>query len=113
MIGVHPNRGDQSEAEGQGVVGEKRSTQFELGYYLIGDWRGKGIMSVAVKQVLAQLPGAKIFAEAVRENAASQNVLRKLGFEKVESYEEERTWPESKGGGVHVSYKFVREGNIN
>lgn len=71
-IGIHP----------QGDVYRRNA---ELGYWLGGPFRGKGIMTRAIQQATARafliLPDIhRIFARPFGSNLASQRVLEKAGF---------------------------------
>lgn len=107
-VGVHPDKASNPTSDDKDVEVEQEE-KYVLGYYLVPNYRGKRIMPVAVKEVFSHLPGIDITATARRDNAASQAVLQKLGFEKVEGYEEEIKWPESKGGQVHILEKYIRK----
>jgi ribosomal-protein-alanine N-acetyltransferase len=56
----------------------------EVGYALTTSWQGRGVMPVALSQLLAELfaetPLARIEARCSVENVASQRVLERVGF---------------------------------
>jgi ribosomal-protein-alanine N-acetyltransferase len=56
----------------------------EIGYALTTAWQGRGIMPVALTQLLAELfaetPLARLEARCSVENVASQKVLERVGF---------------------------------
>ncbi|KRL96061.1 GNAT family N-acetyltransferase [Limosilactobacillus equigenerosi] len=54
--------------------------QLELSYGLLPAERHRGLMTKAVKQVLAQVAQRPIMAQTTANNLASQRVLQKLGF---------------------------------
>ncbi|KAF3284125.1 hypothetical protein TWF970_011346 [Orbilia oligospora] len=80
-----------------------------LGYFLAPEFRGKGIMSMVVAEVLKKFPGSTFDAEAEVANLGSQKVLEKCGFQHVEGGGFEETWPASKGGGVRQLLKFEKQ----
>ncbi|EGX45399.1 hypothetical protein AOL_s00170g106 [Orbilia oligospora ATCC 24927] len=82
---------------------------FRLGYFLAPEFRGKGIMSMVVAEVLKKFPGSIFDAEAEVANLGSQKVLEKCGFQHVEGGGFEETWPASKGGGVRQLLKFKKQ----
>ncbi|KAK6362665.1 hypothetical protein TWF730_000120 [Orbilia blumenaviensis] len=84
-------------------------TRFSLGYFLVPEFRGKGIMPIVAAEVLKKFPGALFRAEAEAGNIGSQKVLEKCGFRKVEDGEYEVTWPASKGGGVRQIFTFAKK----
>lgn len=57
----------------------------ELGYYLSEEYWGRGIMTIAVKQICEKLFSEtdilRIFAEPFENNAGSRRVLEKAGFQ--------------------------------
>ena len=57
----------------------------ELGYYLAEEYWGRGIMTIAVKQICEKLFSEtdilRIFAEPFENNAGSRRVLEKAGFQ--------------------------------
>lgn len=57
----------------------------ELGYYLSEEYWGRGIMTIAVKQICEKLFSEtdilRIFAELFENNAGSRRVLEKAGFQ--------------------------------
>lgn len=63
---------------------EGRDDTKELGFALIADYRGRGYMKEAVNAVLEELARRRIayvWACCFRENAASEGLIRSLGFE--------------------------------
>lgn len=64
--------------------GNIHSRTAELGYYLAEEYWGKGIMTLAVKQlcdyVFSHSDILRIYAEPFAHNAASRRVLEKAGF---------------------------------
>lgn len=63
---------------------ENREDTRELGFALISVFRQKGYMKEAVKAVLQELAKSKVkyvWACCFRENAASEKLIRSLGFE--------------------------------
>ncbi|KAK6343851.1 hypothetical protein TWF696_007506 [Orbilia brochopaga] len=79
-----------------------------LGYFVAPEFRGKGIMPTVINEVCRQFPGATFDAEVASGNASSCRVLEKCGFTKVEGFEHEMRWPESKGGDLRKMWKFVK-----
>ncbi|MDD6098562.1 MAG: GNAT family N-acetyltransferase [Oscillospiraceae bacterium] len=57
----------------------------ELGYYLSEEYWGRGLMTIAVKQICEKLFSEtdilRIFAEPFENNAGSRRVLEKAGFQ--------------------------------
>lgn len=73
-----------------GVKFEKRLNATDIGYRLLPEYWGKGLATEAVKAAMNYandtLGIKRILADAVDENTASNKILRKLGFEKIDSY---------------------------
>lgn len=70
---------------------EGREDTRELGFALISKYRGKGYMSEAINAVLKELAKHKIvyvWACCFKENAASERLIRSMGFE----FQEEGTF---------------------
>ncbi|ADZ72564.1 GNAT family N-acetyltransferase [Polymorphum gilvum] len=75
--------------DGSGLIGcvslGKLQQAPSLGYWLGRPYWGKGYMSEAARAALAwffdQYPAGKVVSQAMDENPASMNVLRKLGFQ--------------------------------
>jgi [ribosomal protein S5]-alanine N-acetyltransferase len=69
-----------------GLTIESEHRRAELGYWLGEDYRGRGFASAAIKESLkiafTDLGLQRIYALCFPENAASQQLLRKLGFRK-------------------------------
>lgn len=61
----------------------------ELGYFLASAYQRHGYMPVALHTVLLSLTDAKIVEATVeKSNYPSQKVLQKLGFNKVDTYDD-------------------------
>ncbi|KAF3940860.1 hypothetical protein ABW19_dt0207396 [Dactylella cylindrospora] len=110
ICGAHP---PQSEVQPSPPIlhhpedGENKV--FTVGYFLAPEYRGKGIMPFAVREMMKIFPGVTFEAEAEEGNVNSQKVLQRCGFKKVDGWARALEWPESKGGGVRTMWKFVRE----
>jgi RimJ/RimL family protein N-acetyltransferase len=75
---------DGGAALGFVAVGEKRNGPLELGYLIVRERRGEGLMREAVSCVLDQLFGTearrRVFADTDPDNRNSRALLERLGF---------------------------------
>lgn len=97
------NPADYEMIENEDSESDIANEHFELGYYLHPEFRGSGIMVIAVKALLgyAREIGVKCVSVVVAdENKASARVVEQVGeFGDVEEGEGLKVqWPESKGG---------------
>ena len=73
---------------------EKEDKKAKIGFWIGEEYRGKGFTSEAVKEVLQlafkKLKLNKVSAEALKDNTASNHLLKKLGFRKVGIMEKEK-----------------------
>jgi len=88
---------------------EDGSGEHELGYYLHPDWRGKGIMRAAVRELVewaTKEQGAKAIVRVAEGNLESRRVIEGMPeWERVESRDGDVDVPEVKGGGKrHVLF---------
>lgn len=66
--------------------------QREIGYLLAPAWWGRGIMTTAVGQVVAQLGDQDLVATSALTNQASQRILIHAGFHQVGATTTARHW---------------------
>ena len=64
---------------------------YELGYWLAKDYWGQGLALEAASELIRygkeRLPNLRIIAHCMKGNAASERVLRKLGFKVIDEVE--------------------------
>lgn len=65
-----------------------QDNSLEIGYLLLSNYRRQGIMTKAVKQLLAQVAGRPILAKVRANNLASQRVLKNVGFQLIAQNQE-------------------------
>ena len=77
--------------------------EYELGYYLHPGWTGKGIMTAAVREIVAwgrAQYDASVIVRVAEENQQSMKVVERFGeFVRDEEMDDWEDWPEIKGGG--------------
>ena len=72
-----------------GQQGEPDENNLLLSYFLAPHYWGQGIMSEAIKEVLASpLAGKTVWAEILPDNTASKTVLQRNGFVLADEYTE-------------------------
>ncbi len=69
---------------------DTRSRQAEIGYFLRKEWRNQGLMTEALQNIVFlafhQLGLRELLLKTHAENAASQAVAQKVGFQVMRSY---------------------------
>ena len=78
--------------------------EYELGYYLHPEWRGKGIMRSAVRILIwwckEEKRAANVMVKVLEVNLASRAVVESMKeFVREEGKDDWVDWPEIKGGG--------------
>lgn len=72
----------------------KENEDYELGYFILRNFRGRGIATKASKKILnfgfKQLKLNKIIANTDLDNKASQKILKKLGFKIIKENKKEK-----------------------
>ncbi|KAH8805974.1 acyl-CoA N-acyltransferase [Xylogone sp. PMI_703] len=91
----------------------KTEKEYELGYYLHPDFRGKGIMRPAVEALVdwaVREHGVQSVAVRVVEgNVGSRRIVESISdFKRVEEEDDWIVWPEVKGGGGKKRIYFWR-----
>lgn len=69
---------------------------YELGYFILGKFRNKGIATKASKEIMRlafnKLKLKKVISTTDFDNKISQKILRKLGFKKIKEKNKEFFW---------------------
>ncbi len=72
----------------------KTEKDYELGYFILREFRGKGVATKAGKKILkfgfGKLKLNKIIANTDWDNKASQKILKKLGFKVIRKDKKEK-----------------------
>lgn len=83
--------------------GEHDANVYELGYFIHPAWTGKGIVTVATKDVITWGKaeyGAAVVVRAAEDNIESTKLIGRIPqFVRVEENDDFFDWPAIKGGG--------------
>ncbi|KAH8595498.1 hypothetical protein B0O99DRAFT_623047 [Bisporella sp. PMI_857] len=83
--------------------GEHGANVYELGYFIHPAWKGKGIVTVATKEIIAWGKaeyGAAIVVRVAEDNIESVKLVERIPqFVRVEENDDFADWPATKGGG--------------
>lgn len=83
--------------------GDHAANVYELGYFLHPAWTGKGIVTVATREIIAWGKAACDAATVVRvaaDNTESRKLVERIPqFVRVEENDDFADWPVAKGGG--------------
>jgi RimJ/RimL family protein N-acetyltransferase len=83
--------------------GEHGANVYELGYFIHPAWKGKGIVTVATKEIIAWAKadhGAAVIVRAAEDNVESTKLIERFPqFVRIEENDDFVEWPAVKGGG--------------
>jgi RimJ/RimL family protein N-acetyltransferase len=83
--------------------GEYGANSYELGYFIHPAWKGKGIVTVATKEIIAWGKaeyGAATIVRIAEDNVESMKLVERIPqFVRVEENDDFADWPATKGGG--------------
>lgn len=66
-----------------GLLQRSYLNQPDLGFAILPEFQGKGIITEAAKAILNQYEGKQVFGITSKENKTSQHLLNKLGFKTI------------------------------